>query len=133
LSEPAPLDEARRFLSEHIATYDELDVLLCLRRRRDLDLEPSYFARDLGIPEAVCRLVLEQLCVRRLAARSAEGKAFRFSPATDSLASGVLALEQAYHLSPVSVIRAMSENALQRVRASAVRAFPDPPPGRRPR
>jgi hypothetical protein len=133
LSESTSLDEARQFLIEHIATYDELEVLLCLLRRRDEELQPSYIASDVGIPEAVCLLALEKFLIRRLAAHSADGKAFRLSPATDTLARGVLALDRAYHSSPVSVIRAMTENAVQRLRSSAARAFPDLPLARKPR
>ena len=133
MSESTSLDEAGRFLIEHIATYDELEVLLCLLRRRDEELQPSCLASALGIPEAVCLLALEKLFARGLAGRSADGKAFRFSPATDTLAHGVLALDRAYHSSPVSVIRAMSENAVQRLRSFAARAFPDLPRARKPR
>ena len=132
LSDATSLNDAQRFLSEYIATYDELHVLLCLLRRRDIDTVPSSVARDLGIPESVCLLALEALCVRRLAQRSADGKAFRFAPATDALTRGALALDHAYHLSPVNVIRAMSENAMQRLRSSAARAFPDLTPARKP-
>ena len=133
MSESASLDEARQFLAEYIATYDELEVLLCLLRRRDEELQPSHLASDVGIPEAVCLLALERLFERRLAERSTDGKAFRFAPAADSLARGALALDRAYHSSPVSVIRAMSENAVQRLRSSVARAFPDLPRTRRPR
>ena len=133
MSESTSLDEARQFLIEHVATYDELEVLLCLLRRRDEELQPSCLASALGIPEADCLLALEKLFARGLAGRSADGKAFRFSPATDTLAHGVLALDRAYHLSPVSVIRSMSENAMQRLRSSAARAFPDLPQARKPR
>jgi len=132
LNEPIAFDEVRRFLSDYVATYDELDVLLCLLRRREQELQPSSVARDLGMPESVCRLALEQFCVRRLASRGADGRAFRFAPATDALARGVLALDRAYHASPVGVIRAMSENAVQRVRAAAARAFPEPLRVRKP-
>jgi hypothetical protein len=132
LSESTSLDEARQFLIEHVATYDELEVLLCLLRRRDEELQPSNVARDVGTPEAVCLLALEKLLDRGLAGRSADGKAFRFAPATDTLERGALALDRAYHSSPVSVIRAMSENAVQRLRSSAARAFPDLPRARKP-
>ena len=131
MSESTSLDEARQFLIEHIATYDELEVLLCLLRRRNEELQPSHLASDVGIPEAVCLLALEKLLARRVAGRSADGKAFRFAPATDTLARGAIALDRAYHSSPVNVIRAMSENALQRLRSSAVRAFPDLPRARK--
>jgi hypothetical protein len=132
LSESTSLDEAREFLIEHIATYDELEILLCLLRRRDEELQPSHLASDVGIPDAVCLLALEKLIARRVVERSADGKAFRFAPANDTLVRGALALARAYHSSPVSVIRAMSENAVQRLRSSAARAFPDLPRTRKP-
>ena len=133
LSESTSLDEARQFLVEHVATYDELEVLLCLLRRRDEELQPSHLASDVGIPEATCLLTLEKLLDRGLAGRSTDGKAFRFAPATETLARGALALDRAYHSSPVNVIRAMSENAVQRLRSSAARAFPDLPRARKHR
>jgi hypothetical protein len=127
LDDPISLDHVRRFLSDYVATYDELDVLLCLLHRRDQDLQASDLARELGISESACRLALEAFCLRRLATRGSDGQAFRFSPATEALTNDVLALARAYHIWPVGVIRAMTENAVQRVRASAARAFPESP------
>lgn len=130
MSEPSSLEGVKQFMAAHLATHDELEVLLCLFRQADVDLQASRVAEELGLPEAACQSVLQVLCAHQLVRRASDGSAFRYCPANEALSRGVTDLERVYQRSRAAVIRLMSENAVQRVRSSAARAFPQSP-GRR--
>lgn len=118
----------RAFLFAHAATYDELALLLYLLRRPESELQPSEAATELGIGVDACQSALEKFCTSRLVARS--GNRYRYSPADEALSQGVVAVDRLYHLTPVVVIRMMSENAVRRVRSTVTRAFPPSRPGK---
>ena len=128
LCDPISEDDVRAFLFAHVATYDELALLLCLLRRPESELQPSEVASELGIGVDVCQSALEKFCASRLAARN--GNRYKYSPTDEALSQGVVAVDRLYQLSPVVVIRMMSENAVRRVRSTVIRAFPPSRPGK---
>lgn len=128
MCDPISEDDVRAFLFAHAATYDDLATLLCLLRRAKSELQPAEIASELRMPVDVCQLALEKLCASRLAART--GDRYKYSPADEALARGVVAVDCLYHRSHVAVIRMMNENAVRRVRSSVTRAFPVGRPGK---
>lgn len=120
-----PFANWRSLLLERVTSHDELQVLLSLRGRAHCETTAEDLARELELGEAACTAALERLSAQGLAARVSDGRAFRFHPITVSLAREVDALEHAYRSSQLTVLQALSESAMQRVRASAARAFPE--------
>jgi len=118
-----PYADWRSLLLEHVTTHDELHVLLFLRENVASEVEVSRVARELNLSEQVCLSALQRLTANGLAKRNGNGH-FCFSPLTLSLARGVEALEHAYLSAQSTVIQALSESAVQRVRASVARVFP---------
>ena len=96
MSEESPLEDLRRFLLEHVATYEELDVLLLLVRRSGTSWSAKSVAETLGASTDDCRVALEGLVARGLLAAGQDSVTFRYSPTTDEIAHNVDTLERTY-------------------------------------
>jgi hypothetical protein len=123
LSRDPTLDALQRFLLEHVATYEELDVLLLLARDPGSEWTARSVADALGPAADDSRAALEGLAARGLLAIEPASATFRYAPLNDEVARAVALLETTYREQRATVAMMMSTNALERVRSSAIRTF----------
>jgi hypothetical protein len=123
LSRNPALDALQRFLLEHVASYEELDVLLLLARNAGAAWTVRSVAEALGPATDDSRAALEALAAHGLLAIGPEPATFRYAPPNDEVARAVELLETTYREQRATVAMMMSTNALERVRSSAIRTF----------
>lgn len=118
-------EDVRSFLLEHIESYEQLDVLVLLRRRPDESFSIGAISGSMNVPDAVIERALQDLHASGLIESSLGrgGPRYRYrsgDAATDAIIDG---LAKAYAERPVDIVKLMSEGAIERVRTSAMRAF----------
>jgi hypothetical protein len=120
-------EEVRRFLREHIESFEQLEIVLLLRSRPDQSLHGSAISTELRLPEAIVEEALHTLSQRELVARApgAEGPLFSYSPETPALAALVSTLAQLNLERRLDVMRSMTANSIERLRARALSRFAD--------
>lgn len=119
-------DDVQALLRDHIESHEELEVLLLLYRSREqwLDLESIQAQSRLPGVSADTTDALVQHGL--LAVRDAATKPVYTYCATDpSLQTLVTRLAQAYAATPLAVMKLMTTNAMNRLRASALQTFAD--------
>ena len=124
--QPAELPEdVQKLLRDHIGSYEQLELLLVLRANSDTCWTREALGARLRIPEA---LVIEALTalgsagfVGSLTQDGRKGYAYRIHRA--EVEATVARLARAYKDQPMSVIKLMSANAIERVRTAALRTF----------
>jgi hypothetical protein len=116
----------RALIAERLHGYEQLEALLHLHARPTEDCTPATMAAALRIPVDAAAAALEDLVGRGLA-RTAEGggRSYRFAAATPELEATVAALARAYAEQRLAVIKLLSDNAIERLRTGAARAFVD--------
>lgn len=119
LNERTSLQDLRQFLFDHVCTYDELEVLLLLQRRPELDWTVKTAAESRGLSTDACRQALEALAARGLLAIRGSGT-FRYAPASKELAASTRELQRVYLDDRFAIIQLMTTNAMDRVRAAAL-------------
>lgn len=112
--------ELRQFLFDNVATYDELETLLLLRRQPALGWEAGAAAQALGFPVDQCEAALENLATHGLLVRGGDPIAFRYAPASRELAEAAEQLQRAYLKDRFAIVQLMTTNAMARVRAAAL-------------
>lgn len=123
------------FLRDHVGSYEELEALVFLARRR----RRSWTAGDVGVgarlPTLIAVKALDDLRHAGLVDEVREGRriGYTYWPATPALAQCAEHFVAVYEANPVDIIQLMSANALDRVRSSAARAFADAFVLRRPK
>lgn len=121
-------DDVRALLSERIESYEQLEILLALERARGAEKTSDELSTTLRVGSALVEPALRALESRGLIGRRSTTEHephYLYMPATAALDGAVQALARAYAEQPIPVIKLMSENAIQRVRTGAVRAFAD--------
>ena len=120
---PAPI---RDFIARHIASVEELEVLLLLQEDQNRRWSAAEINERLRSQEASIAKWLEALVALGLAAGS-EGL-YRFAPANEELAIDARALADAYRERRIKVIEVIfskpNENLLNFVRAFDLRRRP---------
>lgn len=130
--------EVRALLRERIESYEELETLLALERRRGAGQTPGELCAAIAVNAALIQRALRALESRSLVERRSAGRTppaagsapqpgqrYFYSPASAELDNAVRALAKAYTEQPIPIIKLMSENAIQRLRTGAARAFAD--------
>jgi len=114
-------------LREHIETYEQLEVLLLLRRERDEKWTVAALAARLQVRDELIASALEGLETAGLAVVTGEASAtfFTYRPATPGLDAAAGRLDREYAERPIRIIQLMSANAIERVRTSALQTFAD--------
>jgi hypothetical protein len=104
----------------------ELELLLLMRGDPSSGWTPTVLAERLGLPEPWVVHSVEALCGAALLVEDGNALArwFFFRPATPELDATVTALAEIYADRPADVMRAMNDNALVRIRAAVLQAFP---------
>lgn len=98
--------EVREFVSEHVQSAEELDILLLLQREPErkwtaLDVSKAIYTVPASATMRLERLVSEGL----LSSSGGSDPAYSYSPASAQLGARVTALAAAYRTDRVSVIK----------------------------
>lgn len=120
-------EEVQRFLREHIESFEQLEIVLLLRSRPDQALNSAAISAELRLPEAIVDETLHTLSGRELVARArgADGPLFSYSPETPALAELVSTVAQLNQDRRLDVMRLMTANSIDRLRAKALSTFAD--------
>ncbi|HEY7890474.1 MAG TPA: hypothetical protein VIC29_19800 [Steroidobacteraceae bacterium] len=120
-------EDVRALLHEHIETYEQLEVLLLLRRERYEEWTIAALATRLHVREELVGSALERLKSAGLVAVAGADRAERFAyrPGSSDLDTAAGRLQREYAERPIRIIQLMSANAIERVRTAALHTFAD--------
>ena len=120
-------EDVRALLHEHIESYEQLEVLLLLRRERYEEWTVEGLATRLHVREELVGSALEGLRADGLVTATAAAPAARFAyrPASSGLDAAAGRLDREYAERPIRIIQLMSANAIDRVRTAALHTFAD--------
>jgi DNA-binding IclR family transcriptional regulator len=126
MSEPIP-EELVRFLQDRVASLEQLETLLLLRRTRDRVWGLTDVAQRLSMPESSIEPVLVELTRHGMLASHGTGiaKTWQYSPASPELAALIERLAVVYDDRRLEIMRMLSAQAMERIRDSAAKAFAD--------
>jgi DNA-binding transcriptional ArsR family regulator len=120
-------DAVRSLLETHIDSFEGLEALLLLRRRRGLPMALESVHSGIRIPTrdldaALLRLERAGLVTSR---KEANTTVYTYEPKSQALSDAVERLAAAYADSPVEIARLLSVKAIERVRSEAAQLFAD--------
>jgi hypothetical protein len=120
-------DDVRALLQAHIESYEQLEVLLLLRRERYEEWTAAGLAARLHIREELIGSALEGLKSGGLVAATgaASDPRFAYRPASSGIDAAAGRLDREYAERPIRIIQLMSANAIDRVRTAALHTFAD--------
>lgn len=118
-------ESVRLLLTEHIDSYEQLEVLLLLHRDRSADWTAAALGERLDIPRSTITAALRALRAGGLVQSQREKWLIRcaYAPASPALDDAVRQLARLYAEHPIPIIRLMTSNAIERVRTRAIRTF----------
>jgi hypothetical protein len=117
------VEDLRRFLFDHVTTYDELALLLLAQRESEVYWSATSAAESLGLSTEASRVALESLTARGLLVGNSSQTAFRYAPNSKTLATKADHLRRAYGDDRFAIVQMMTANAMLRVRGAAARNF----------
>lgn len=119
-------EDVHALLHEHIESYEQLEMLLLLRRERYEQWTGEALAARLRVRAELIDTALAGLEAGGLieAVRGSPPR-FAYRPASPGLDAAVGRLERAYAERPILVIQLMSANAIDRLRTAALHTFAD--------
>jgi predicted ArsR family transcriptional regulator len=122
-----PNTDVRDFVQQHVESYEQLEVLLLLCRKRDVSWTAATVGEALRISTLMAAKALDDLCREKLVDHLQVGRqtSYTFRPASSRLASTIELLLKQYDDNPLDVIHLMNEKAMDRVRSAAARTFAD--------
>lgn len=114
-------------LRTHVETYEQLEVLLVLHAAPDRAWRADALATELGARPELVATALAGLAASGLVAAAGTGlrTEYRYAPAAAADAAAVEALVQVHAAQRLELVKTMSANAIERVRAAAARTFAD--------
>jgi hypothetical protein len=116
----------RRFLADHIDSFEALEALLLLRRNPDQVWEHASMAETLHLPGSLAADALRALVRAGLCEGGTPGAiGFRYRPSTKAMADQVEELVRHCDSDRIGILNAMNENALERIRRGMLHAFAD--------
>lgn len=120
-------EDVRALLHEHIESYEQLEVLLLLRRERYEEWTAEGLASRLHVREELVASALDGLKSAGLVASTSTASAPRFAyrPTSSGLDAAAGRLDREYAERPIRIIQLMSANAIERVRTAALHTFAD--------
>lgn len=118
-------EDVRALLHEHIESYEQLEVLLLLRRERYEEWTLEALAARLHVREELIGSALEGLEAGGLVAATGAAPAPRFAyrPASSGLDAAAGRLDREYAERPIRIIQLMSANSIERLRTAALHTF----------
>lgn len=123
-----PSDQLRRFLRDHISSYEELEVLLLLAREPVRPRSAIQVAESLNVSIEVSEVALSALfATGKLLQRESRDdvQVYKYAPQDAELRRLVSELDSFYAEQRLAIIRVMSANAFERVRGAAARRLAD--------
>lgn len=118
--------EVESLLGAHVESYEQLAVLLLVQSEPDRQWSAEDLAHNLRIALSIAAESAMDLCSRGLVRVAGRKPSPHYQyAATGSIASAVSQLAVEYARNPLGVVKALSANAIRRVRTSALRAFAD--------
>ena len=120
-------EDVRALLHEHIETYEQLEVLLLLRRERYEEWTIAALAARLRVRDELIGSAVDRLKSGGLVAAVSGAGAVRFAyrPGSSGLDAAAGHLDREYAQRPLRIIQLMSANAIERVRTAALHTFAD--------
>lgn len=118
-------DDVQTLLRDCIESFEQLEILLLLLKRPGETWAPDAVATaiKLSLSEDAAAEALAHLRRWNLIEGEARGR-YRYNPA-NRLDATIRALATVYEDERLEVMRLMNQNAIERVRTSALRAFSD--------
>jgi hypothetical protein len=108
--------EIRSFLSRHVRTLDELQLLMSVIQSGDRWWDVEGASREVGLTPEEARAAFERFAAQNLMDIRVGGDVcYRFRPGTDDLRAGALATLEAYRNNPIALARAISHGADRRI------------------
>jgi DNA-binding IscR family transcriptional regulator len=116
--------DLREFLSSNIESYEQLEVLRLLGKSPKLAWRVPAIAQKSQLAESVVEDVLLHLCSKGLVA-SVPGRIEGFHHAPSNLATleTVARVIEFYEARPLELMKVMTANSIERLRANAAGAF----------
>lgn len=118
-------EDVRALLNEHIESYEQLEVLLLLRRERYEEWTVDGLATRLHVREELVGSALEGLKAAGLVVATSSTPRFAYRPTSSGLDAAAGRLDREYAERPIRIIQLMSANAIERVRTAALHTFAD--------
>lgn len=117
----------RDFITRHIVSVEELEILLLLQEGKERDWSPTEINERLRSQEISISKWLDTLVALQLARQTPDGR-YQFAPASERLARETMAIADAYRERRIKVIELIfsqpTENLLEFVRAFELRKRP---------
>lgn len=123
---PPDLSNLRSFLSAHVQSYEQLEVVLLLQRRERESLTATETAEALRIPKDLAESALVHLEGHGLVVAEANklgNHRYMYGPRSADLGQSLAELARVYNENRLAVVELMSANAVERLRTSAIRTF----------
>ena len=117
--------DVQRFLQDHVESLEQLEILVLLQPRIERAWSVLEVADELRIRDSVAEEELRRLRDRGLlvVVGSTSNPSFRYGPRSESLAMMTQRLVETYDAQRVAIMRLMTANAIQRLRAGALGVF----------
>jgi hypothetical protein len=124
--EPIPQDVAS-LLRDHIATYEQLGIVLLLRAHAGKRWTVRAAAERLNLSDEIAAVALDELWASRVLEVSPQDSkpTYRYGPANAELAARIDALARLFQDQRAEILRLLCANAVERVRTRAIRTFGD--------
>lgn len=108
---------ATRFMDRHIASADELALLVAMIDAPERWWDPTIVSREFGLPERVARVMLDRFATANLLdIRVTADVRYRFHPGSSELECHASAFAEAYHANPAAVVQYVARSARRGVR-----------------
>jgi hypothetical protein len=105
------------FLTEHISTLEQFQVLLRLIQSPERWWDAAAAARELGMTERDAQDTLDQLAKHNLLDIRITGEVrYQFRPGTDALRKAAIASADTFRLRPVQVLQALTGDRRRNLR-----------------
>lgn len=119
--------DVQKFLHAHIASYEQLELLLALRGDQARSWTEEALCERLSINPASLRGAVEGLQSGHFLATRAQGgeSYYSYLPQREDVEATIGRLAATYREYPIPIIKHMSANAIERLRSAALRTFAD--------
>ncbi len=113
------------FLEEYITSYEELEVLLLLRRELPRALEPAQIATQLRMSQPMAQAALEHLVSKQVleVTSGAEAPGFRFCPLAPEANAQLQRIAEIHEAASPRLMKVINRQAIERVRSKAAQTF----------